>query len=64
MDFLFYKPTILIWIILGGLAVVLLAQLIYYFCVFGKLIFNKKKTTLTRTVADEDLPPVSVVIRS
>lgn len=62
MDFLFYKPTILIWIILGGLAVVLLVQLIYYFCIFGKLIFNKKKTTLTMTVADEDLPPVSVVI--
>lgn len=62
MDFLFYKPSNLIWAILICLAVVLFTQIIYYFCVYGKLIFNKKKTTIAKTADNEDLPPVSVII--
>lgn len=63
MNFLQYRPTTLVLVIVICLAVVLAIQIIYYFCVYGKLIFNKKKKQTEDTGSQtEALPPVSVVI--
>lgn len=63
MNFLQYRPTTLVLVIVICLAVVLAIQIIYYFCVYGKLIFNKKKKQSEDTGSQtEALPPVSVVI--
>ena len=63
MNFLQYRPTTLVLVIVICLAVVLAIQIIYYFCVYGKLIFNKKKKqTEDNGSQTEALPPVSVVI--
>lgn len=63
MNFLQYRPTTLVLVIVICLAVVLAIQIIYYFCVYGKLIFNKKKKqTEDAGSQTEALPPVSVVI--
>lgn len=63
MNFLQYRPTTLVLVIVICLAVVLAIQIIYYFCVYGKLIFNKKKKQTEDTASQtEALPPVSVVI--
>lgn len=63
MNFLQYRPTTLVLVIVICLAVVLAIQIIYYFCVYGKLIFNKKKKQTEGTASQtEALPPVSVVI--
>lgn len=63
MNFLQYRPTTLVLVIVICLAVVLAIQIIYYFCVYGKLIFNKKKKQAEDTGSQtEALPPVSVVI--
>lgn len=63
MNFLQYRPTTLVLVIVICLAVVLAIQIIYYFCVYGKLIFNKKKKQTEDTGSQtEVLPPVSVVI--
>lgn len=63
MNFLQYRPTTLVLVIVICLAVVLAIQIIYYFCVYGKLIFNKKKKKTEDTGSQtEALPPVSVVI--
>lgn len=63
MNFLQYRPTTLVLVIVICLAVVLAIQIIYYFCIYGKLIFNKKKKQTEDTGSQtEALPPVSVVI--
>lgn len=62
MEFLQYRPTTLVWVLLGALALMLIIQTVYYFAVYGKLFFKRKKQNLTSPKQNEVLPPISVII--
>ena len=62
MEFLYYQPTLAVWVILACVALLLILQGIYYFVVCGKAFFNRKKAEKETQSDDVVLPGVSVVI--
>ncbi len=62
MEFLYYKPTF--WELLTASCAVafLIIQVLYYFCVYGKVAFKRKKRALAVEKTESELPAVSIVI--
>ncbi len=55
-----FPLTILNLVLLGCTALFLLVQILYYLIVYGKIAFKKRFTVKLK--ADEELPPLSVII--
>lgn len=62
MEFLHYRPTLTVWVILACVALFLIVQGVYYFVVCRKAFFNRRKAEKETQSDNAALPGVSVVI--
>ena len=62
MEFLHYRPTLAVWVILACVALFLIVQGVYYFVVCRKAFFNRRKAEKETQSDNAALPGVSVVI--
>lgn len=62
MEFLYYRPTLAVWVILACVALLFVVQCVYYVVVCRKAFFLRKKSAETKRLDGAVWPGVSVVI--